>query len=418
MKILHVNASDVIGGAARAAHRIHMAQVQAGMDSHMLVIRRNEPANRIHAPLSRPAQLIQRLKLAGAEKLLTRQYAPTNPTLHSINYFRSHLSSWINASDFEIINLHWLGLETLAIEEIGCIRQPVVWTMHDMWPFSGAEHYDDIDYPGRYRTGYTSETRPEGYLGLDIDAWVWRRKRTAWKDRDFQLISPSQWLAECARSSTLMARYPCAVIPNCVDTEIFKPIDRRLARYILNLNPEKRYILFGAIAGTNDRRKGFHLLHPALQQLAQYPGISQNTELIVFGANAPASAIETGLPTHYMGHLNDDVSLAVLYAAADVFVAPSMQDNLPNTVVEAMASGTPCVAFSIGGMTDMIDHGVTGLLVPPFEIPLLSQAMYRMLQEPPTRDAVRQAALCRHRPMTVAHAYQTIYTQVHRQGRR
>lgn len=409
LRILHVCTSDKVGGAARAAHRLHLAQRETGMDSHMLVLHRTEPSPHVHAPLSKPAQLAQRLKLALSARTLERQQTPSNPVLHSMNRFNSGLGRWINRSDFDIVNLHWLGAEMLSINEIGRIRQPVVWTMHDMWPFCGAEHYDDLDHPGRYLNGYTAASRPSSYQGADIDARVWRHKKKAWAGKRFHLVSPSRWLAGCARQSALMGQQPCHVIPNCVDTRAFKPLDRKLARQILNLAPDKRYILFGAMASTSDRRKGFHLLQPALKQLAARDSIGHNTELLIFGASAPEKPMDLGLPAHYMGHLHDDISLALLYAAADVFAAPSMQDNLPNTLVEAMACGTPCVAFALGGMTDLITPQITGALSRPFEVADFCDALANMLQHPPARETIRQAAAERYSPVQAAQKYEQVY---------
>lgn len=409
MKILHVNAGDSHGGAARAAHRLLVAQRRAGMDSHLLVLHRGDEAPYVHAPIGRSARLLQRVKRGLSEALLRQQQSPSNPVVHSANVFDSGLGTWINRSDFDIVNLHWVGFETLSIAEIGRIRQPLVWTMHDMWPFCGAEHYDDLEHPGRYLRGYTPATRHVRDSGPDIDAWVWRRKQRAWAGRRFHLVSPSHWLAECARNSQLMREQPCVVIPNCVDTDIFKPVDRQQARHILNLDPDKRYVLFGAIASTRDRRKGFHLLEPALRKLAQQPALAGNTALLIFGASEPAAGTDFGLPAHYMGQLHDDVGLALLYAAADVFVAPSMQDNLPNTVVEATACGIPCVAFALGGMTDLVEDGVTGRLVPPFDIAAFAAAMVQLLVAPLPRDAIRHRALGKHHGHTVAQAYAELY---------
>lgn len=367
LRILHVCTSDKVGGAARAAHRLHLAQREAGIDSHMLVLQRTEASPHVHAPMSKSAQLAHRIKLALAARMLEQQITPSNRILHSVNRFSSGLGRWINRSDFDIVNLHWLGSEMLSINEISHIRQPVVWTMHDMWPFCGSEHYDDLDHPGRYLKGYTSATRPSSYQGLDIDAHVWRHKKKAWAGKRFHLVSPSQWLASCARQSALMGHQPCTVIPNCVDTQVFKPIDQRLARDILNLNPNKRYILFGAVSSTSDRRKGFHLLQSALHRLAARENVQQDTELLVFGAHTPVKQTELGLPAHYLGSFHDDTTLALLYSAADVFAAPSMQDNLPNTVVESIACGTPVVSFEIGGMVDLISNERDGYLARPFD---------------------------------------------------
>jgi glycosyltransferase involved in cell wall biosynthesis len=355
-------------------------------------------------------RMTYRGKRSLSDRLLARQRTPTNPVIHSLNWFPTGLGDWINRSEFDVVNLHWLGAEMLSVEEIGLIRKPVCWTMHDMWPFSGAEHYDDIQYPGRYRHEYTRHNRPPRYSGPDLDAWVWRRKRRAWAERSFHLVSPSCWLAGCAAESALMARQPCCVIPNCVDTDIFKPIDRRLARGILNLDPDRRYVLFGATASTSDLRKGFHLLQPALCSLARQPGIGANTELLVFGAPTPERQPDLGLPVHYLGTFHDDMSLAVLYSAADVFAAPSMQDNLPNTLVESLACGTPCVAFSVGGMPDLVEPGITGYLAEPGNPESFMRQLLAALQQRPLgREAARNKALRTYSSILTANRYKHLY---------
>jgi glycosyltransferase involved in cell wall biosynthesis len=412
LRVLHVNTSDVEGGAARAANRIHRALRSIGVDSHMLVINRREASVHVLRPLSAMQRGLHLVKAAGGSRIAACQRTPTNPVVHSINYFSSGLADWINKSDFDIVNLHWLGGEMLSVEEIARIRKPLCWTMHDMWAFSGAEHYDDLDYPGRYREGYTAATRPSGYSGPDIDAWVWRRKQKAWTGKRFHLVSPSRWLAGCAKQSALMGRQSCEVIPNCVDMDIFKPVDRQVARNILNLDSDKRYILFGAMSSTSDRRKGFHLLERALRRLSEQVGIAGNVELLVFGAQPPVSTPDLGLPAHYLGTFHDDVSLALLYNAADVFVAPSLQDNLPNTLVESLACGTPCVAFALGGMLDLVEHGVTGMLAEPGESDSLASRLFETLERPPSRTGIRQKAMQAHEGKVVAERYSALYHNI------
>ncbi|MEH6998129.1 MAG: glycosyltransferase [Limnobacter sp.] len=413
LRILHVCTSDKIGGAARAAHRLHLAQREAGLDSHMLVLRCSETSPFVHAPLGKFAQLSHRLKLALAERIMNLQKTPTNQVFHSANIFDSGLGKWINDSDFDIVNLHWLGAEMLSIKEIARIRQPIVWTMHDMWPFCGSEHYDDLDNPERYVQGYASSNRPKSYSGPDIDAAIWRRKKKAWRNKRFHLVSPSNWLAGCARRSALFSHQPCIVIPNCLDTTIFKPIDRQVARQILNLAPEKKYILFGAISSTTDKRKGFHLLQTALKQLATNDQIRRDTELLIFGANAPAHPVDLGLKANYLGYFHDDISLALLYSAADVFVAPSMQDNLPNTLVEAIACGTPCVGFDLGGIKDLIKPLITGQLVKPFECTQLQESIEKLLKSTLKIEKIRKESLSTNSTIVVTEKYMNLYQSIH-----
>lgn len=410
LRVLHVNFSDQDGGAARAAHRLHRAQCAVGMDSRMLVVDRRDADPSVLRPWGAGKLLAHRLRLGLSHRVAARQVTPTNPVLHSLNWFSQGLAEWINRSDVDLVNLHWIGQEMMSVEEVGRLRKPVVWTMHDMWPFSGAEHYDDLQAPGRYREVYGPTNRPPGYEGPDLDAWVWRRKRRAWRHQDFLLASPSRWLADCARNSALLGHQRCEVVPNCVDTDVFKPIDRHQARFLLNLNPDKRYVLFGAMSSTSDTRKGFHVLRPALKALAGSADHARNTELLVFGAHAPVQPPDFGLPTHYLGTFHDDLSLALLYNAADVLAAPSMQDNLPNTLVEAHACGTPCVAFSIGGMPDLIAHGETGQIVAPFSVEEFSLGLSKCLNpDEGLRERCRNRALLNWCGRIVAERYQDLY---------
>lgn len=413
IKVLQVNFADLQGGASRAAYRINLGLRKLGVDSRMLVLDQREANPVVINPLGKNARLAQKAKGALSRKLLQLQQTQ-NPAPHSLNYFSSGLTDWINRSDADIVNLHWLGGEVLSVEEIGRINKPICWTMHDMWPFSGAEHYDDLKAPARYQDGYYAHNRPVHYSGLDLDAWVWRRKKKAWKGKTFQLISPSHWLANCAGKSALFAHQPCRVIHNGIDLERFFPIDRNQARAVLGLNSSKRYILFGAVASTSDIRKGFHLLIPALKQLAGAGDFSADTELLVFGAHKPERPVDFGFPVHYMGHLHDEVSLALLYSAADVFAAPSMQDNLPNTLIESLACGTPCVAFEIGGMPDLIDHGHTGFLATSYEIESFAYGLKLILNG----DAISLRNACRIKAeksfgdRIIARKYLSLYQEI------
>lgn len=171
------------------------------------------------------------------------------------------------------------------------------------------------------------------------------------------IVCPSNWLADCARDSHVLRDKDITVIPNGIDTTQFKPIDKLVARDVFNLPADKKLVLFGAFGGTDDPRKGFSYLRDALRLLPDESDI----ELVVFGADQPQH-LDVALAVHQIGRLQDTVSLALLYPACDVFVLPSMQDNLPNTLLESLACGTPCVAFETGGISDLIQHQRNGYL--------------------------------------------------------
>jgi glycosyltransferase involved in cell wall biosynthesis len=279
----------------------------------------------------------------------------------------------------DIINLHWVCGGYMQVESVPKFNKPLVWTLHDMWPFTGGCHYsEECD---RYTKSCGSCRQLHSSKDSDLSRWVWQRKAKAWKNIDLTLVSPSAWLAKCASSSSLFKDYRVEVIPNGIEIQKYKPINSQWAREILNLPKDKQIVLFGIAGGTSNRTKGFNLLVSALQSLSK-SGWKDRIELLVFGSSQPEKAVALGFKPHYLGNLADDISLATVYAAADVFVAPSVYDNLPNTVMEAGAYGIPSVAFNIGGLPDLIEHCSNGYLAKPYETEDLARGIAWVLEDP------------------------------------
>jgi glycosyltransferase involved in cell wall biosynthesis len=201
----------------------------------------------------------------------------------------------------------------------------------------------------------------------DLSRWVWQRKAKAWKTTNLTLVAPSSWMAQCASSSSLFRDRRVEVIPFCLDTEQYKPVNRQKARELLNLPQDKQLILFGAIGATKDQRKGFHLLLPALQKLSQ-SGWRERIELVVFGSSQPENPVDLGFKAHYLGSVTDDTLLAQVYSSSDVMIVPSIQESFGQTGSESLACGTPVVAFDGTGLKDIVDHQQNGYLVCPFDI--------------------------------------------------
>jgi glycosyltransferase involved in cell wall biosynthesis len=208
-----------------------------------------------------------------------------------------------------------------------------------------------------------------------------------------------------------MGDWPVTVIPNPIDTQLWQPVDKGLARQLLNLPQDVPLLLFGAGGGTADPRKGFDLLTAALAHLR---GEIDGLELVVFGQGEPKQPSALGFPVHYMGRLQDPLSLRVLYSAADAMVIPSRQDNLPNTGLEAHACGTPVIAFKVGGLPDIVDHLKTGYLAAPFDIEDLARGVQWVLAEGDRAkvlgEAARQRALNLWAPEVVANFYHGTYS--------
>jgi len=312
----------------------------------------------------------------------------TNSTRHSANWWPGIVSERIEESDADVINLHWINNETLTIKQIGRIRKPVVFTLHDMWAFCGAEHLSPDSSSSRFRRGYLSGNRPERHTGLDLDRWTWRRKKRYWQDPR-HVICPSRWLARCARESLLMRDWPVHVVPNVLDVKQFQPLNKAFCRQALGLPPDIPLVGFGA-AGV-DYNKGYDLLTGALKVLADEKGL-MGLECVVFG-QAPAHGFsDVSFPVRFLGRLHDDFSLALLFNAVDVVVVPSRQENLPQMATEPQACGTPVVAFNAAGLPDAVEHETTGYLAKPFLVESLAEGIFWVLKDPSHHRRISVAA--------------------------
>ena len=407
MRVIHINNSDNYGGAARVAFRIHHCLSNAGVDSRMWVNYAATCDWTVEGPVSvlQKAMIYIRPHLVSPLRNALRTH---NQNMHSPAVLPSRWVRRINESDADIVHLHWVQDEMLSIADIGRIKKPIVWTLHDMWAFCGAEHYTD---EFRWREGYHQNNRPQYESGLDLNRWVWKRKCKHWK-KPMHIVTSSRWLAGCAQESALMRDWPVSVIQNPIETEQWSPIEQSLARELLGLPKDVPLLLFGAMGGTKDPRKGFDLLLASLEQLRNKAQIRE-LELVVFGQCAPKNIPDLGFPVHYTGHLHDVLSLRALYSAADAFVLPSRLDNLPSTGIESLACGTAVIAFNIGGIPDMIKHKQNGYIARAFDTLDLSNGIKWVLTKRKIshiNNSVRESSVDKFAYATVASAYKEVYS--------
>lgn len=408
MKVAQVSYSDNNGGAQRAAYRIHHALRLLGIDSRMHVSSASTDDWTVQKPEVWAPNAINSLRnFLGFSS--TRVLHTKHPVLLSPAILPSRWPQWLNQSDVDVIHLHWVGFEMMSIADIGRLREPVVWTLHDMWGFCGAEYLTD---EFRWRDGYLRHNRPAYESGFDLNRWTWQRKLKHWH-RPMHIVTPSRWLAECARQSVIMREWPVSVVHNPIDTEAWRPIDKVLARRLLRLPGEGPLLLFGALSGTSDQNKGFDLLKLALNYLR---GEVAGLELVILGQSPPKEPLDLGFPVHFAGHLNDDMSLCLYYSAADAVVVPSRKENLPNCGVEAQACGTPVVAFNVCGLPDVVEHEKTGYLAQPFDAADLARGIRWVLDGDERRAMLsaqsRQAAVARFSYPVVAEQYLQVYKAI------
>ena len=376
MRIIHLSYNDINGGAFRATYRIHQSLLKQGINSRLWVNEKKSDDQTVEDSNNKIGKVLNKLRAKIINYFLIKMLKTENKIIHSPSVLSSNWVKHINNSDADIVHLHWIQNEMLSIKDISKIKKPIVWTLHDMWAFCGAEHYTNDN---RWREGYYSNNRPNYESGFDLNRWTWNRKRKYWKT-SIQIITPSTWLAKCVKESALMKNWPVSVIAYPIDTNQWTLINRKNARQLLNLSQDVNIILFGASGGGKDPRKGYDLLLSALEYIKADKKIKK-IELVVFGQSKPKSQPDLAFPIHYYGHLNDDHRLSALYSAADVMVAPSRQDNLPNTAIEAQACGTPVVSFDIGGLPDIIEHKKTGYLAKAFDTKDLANGITWILEQ-------------------------------------
>ena len=364
MRVLHINTIDLNGGAARAVNRLHHGLQAIKVDSLILVQTRQGKEPNV---IAHPNKIMEGLATMrpSFEALPLKMYPKRKKTTFSPQWIPDRILSQISNFNPDLIHLHWVNQGFVQIETLAKLKCPVVWTLHDMWAFTGGCHY--AEGCTQYTVSCGNCPQLMSSSNDDLSRWIWKRKAKSWKSLNLTIVAPSKWISTCAASSSLFQNKRIEIIPHGLNLEIYKPIDKSFARSLLNLPQASKIILFGAVHGTAEKRKGFHLLLPALQKLYQ-SSVCENIELAIIGQSAPLKNVDFGLKVHYLGSFQDDISLSLAYSAADVMAVPSTQEAFGQTAFEALACGVPVVAFDATGLKDIVDHQVDGYLARPFEI--------------------------------------------------
>lgn len=361
MRVLIVNTSERAGGAAVAAWRLTEALNNNGVKARMLVGDKQTDNITVAALPGRRRHmwnfLWERFVIFAhmgfrRDHIFEVDIANAGTDITRLREFR----------EADVIHLHWINqglLSTSGIKKILASGKPVVWTMHDMWPATAICHLT-LGCKA-FRTKCARCRLLPGHGGdNDLAAKTWKRKADMLGGSHISYVTCSQWLAGEARSSALLKGHTVRTIPNPIDTGIFSPADRAEARRAAGLPADKRIILFVAQRTTN-RYKGMDYLTEACRMLAeQYPDMKTGTAVAIIGGHADEVAAGIPFESFPLGYIDDERSMAAVYNAADAFVLPSLSENLPNTIMEAMACGVPCVGFRVGGIPEMIDHRENG----------------------------------------------------------
>ncbi|MFA0712127.1 glycosyltransferase [Vibrio splendidus] len=378
IKPLLICNSDVKGGAALAAYRLHKSLRARSIDSYMKVRHKYSEDKYVIGPISILEKLVNRIR-SPLGQVLGKFQITDNKNYHSFNIIPSRWSEYINKSGFDVINIHWVGAETMSIVDIGKIDKPIVMTLHDMWAFCGAEHVVEESEYKRFIEGYSRSNRSKSSSWIDWDKIVWERKKSNWK-KNMHIVTPSKWLAEHVKKSAILAGSRVTVIPNIVNLDVFRPLDKEDCKRAIGISQRKKIIMFGAVNSIHNPNKGYDLLVEALQKLSSMVEVD-NVQCVIFGSSKPAVSIDIPFTTKWLGHIDSEIKLAEIYNCADVMVIPSRVENLPQTATEAQSCGVPVVAFNSTGLGDAVLNGVTGLLANPYCTNDLAESIHKLIED-------------------------------------
>ena len=406
-RILHLSTYDANGGAARAAYALHRAMVAEGLDSTMRVAVKTIDDPTVQGPP--PSRFGKFARAQLADRQLWKLQKSPRRTWRSPARFSTLTADEINRSPYDVINLHWVTDGFLSIKEIGRIQKPIIWSLYDMWPFAGTEHYGTDEIAARWRWGYTKANRPRDESGFDLDRSTWEIKRKHWTT-PMTIVPASSWLEESVKSSALMRHWPVTRIPHVVDSQAFYPMPMNEARSALRLPHEIPLILFLASAGIHDQRKGWDLLDDALSRVViAHPDV----EVVIVGPKDSAYTNPQGVQIHWRGQVSGNESLRLHYNAATMTAVPSREDNMPLTAMEAQSCGRPVVAFDLGGLPDIVEHDASGVLASPLDTKALAEAIEIAISRAADMGSrARERALSTWSESVVTRSYLSIYESV------
>ena len=405
MKIVHLSLEDSFG-AGRAAIRINRAVNKTGVDSAVYVLNKNDMADSYAINLSR----MDRLKIMICDRInhmLLNKYGEHG--YFHVDRYGIDLMKYSEIAEADVLHFHWVNEGIWSRKFIKSLiksGKPIVWTMHDMWTFTGGCHYDE--FCGNYKN-QCENCKVLGCGQKYKDALKAQKQKKEYLEKlNIQLVGCSQWITGEANESSIgkSMRRKAVCVPNPTNDEIFKIYDKNLCRQLLGIESDKKLVLFGAVNAASDQRKGAHYIIEALKTLDPEKYI-----LGVFGSKT----VDLGLDAFEVlnfGRISDDFHLAFIYNAADVFVAPSMQENLANTVMEALTCGTAVTAFAIGGMPDMIIHKENGYLAEAFNIQDLTRGIKAATEISENPLKIRNTVLERFSEERVGKLYVQLYDEV------
>jgi glycosyltransferase involved in cell wall biosynthesis len=364
LRIVHLNTYEGNGGAGRACLRLNKALREQGADSSVMVFMQFQESSETGTFSKSIFQKARAVFNILAERYLVKLFVKALKTPFSLQWFGRSVIKHPAVKNADIIHLHWINhgfLSPKFLAQLDELEKPIVWTFHDSNAFTGGCHVRYSCEHFHKECGFCPLLKNSHKNDLSHKTWI--RKKNAYSELNCHIVAPSRWMAQSVKFSSLMGFREVIVIPNTIETNVFKPYKKGEAKRMLKIAPEKFVLMSGFMPSKNDKHKGTSYLIEALADLATRPGvIKEDIELVIFGNKDEANMPEFPFKTTFLGTISNDEHLAKCYSAADVFITPSLEDNLPNTVMEALACATPVVAFKTGGIPDMVKHLENGYI--------------------------------------------------------
>lgn len=415
MRVLIINTSERTGGAAIAASRLMDALKDSGIKAKMLV--RDKQSDRITVvALKKSWRHIWNFVWERFIIWKANHFKKTNLFAVDIANTGTDITSLPEFRQADVIHLHWVNQGMLSLKNIRKILEsgkPVVWTMHDMWPITGICHHAETC------TNYTSNCHdcPLLHKGnkTDLSYRIFRKKQKLYQNANITFIACSRWLESQAKKSALTQGHKVTSLPNPINTSLFRPTDKKEARQKLHLPTGKKLLMFSSMKIT-DKRKGIDYLVEACRLiLEKHPEAGKELAVVVVGKQSQQYEFLFPFPIHCIDYVSGEREIADIYNAIDLFVTPSLMENLPNTIMEAMSCGIPCVGFNIGGIPEMIDHLHNGYVAQYKSAEDLANGICWSLNESDYKslsEAARRKVLSSYSEHTVAMKYIHIYNQI------
>lgn len=364
LKVVHLNTYDGNGGAGRACLRLSDALNANGIESKVMVYYKfgqNPKIDTFTKGIFANGMAIFNIM---AERYLAKLFVKAVKTPFSLQWFGKSIANHPDLKSADLIHLHWVNhgfLTPKFLAQLDELEKPIVWTFHDSNAFTGGCHVRYSCEHFHQQCGHCPVLQMSGKD--DISHKNWLRKQKAYSELNFHVVAPSRWMAASVKESSLLGVRQTTVIPNTIEIDVFKPYVKAEAKKILKIPADHFVLMSGFMPSKNDKHKGAQYLIDALNELAARPEIPKDKiELVIFGNKDVKDLPEFPFKTTFLGTINKDEHLAKCYAAADAFITPSLEDNLPNTVMESLACATPVIAFTTGGIPDMVKHLENGYL--------------------------------------------------------